>query len=64
MTTRGSMFAYTLLRCHKARDLLVFENYTVSEAAQMCGFENVSYFSQTYKKHMQILPRKEKATAK
>ena len=49
------------LRCHKARDLLVFENYTVSEAAEMCGFENVSYFSQTYKKHMQKLPGKEKS---
>lgn len=48
------------LRCHKARDLLVFENCTVSEAAAMCGFENVSYFSQTYKKHMNTLPGKEK----
>ena len=48
------------LRCHKARDLLVFENYTVSEIAAMCGFENVSYFSQTYKKHMHTLPGKEK----
>ena len=48
------------LRCHKARDLLVFEHCTVSEAAQMCGFENVSYFSQTYKKHLNTLPGKEK----
>jgi AraC-like DNA-binding protein len=48
------------LRCHKARDLLVFENYTVGEAAAVCGFENVSYFSQTYKKHMQTLPGQEK----
>ncbi len=48
------------LRCHKARDLLVFDNYTVSEVAELCGFENVSYFSQTYKKHMQTLPGKEK----
>ncbi len=48
------------LRCHKARDLLVFENYTVSEAARMCGFENASYFSQTYKKHMLTLPCEEK----
>lgn len=52
------------LRCHKARDLLVFENHTVSEAALMCGFKNVSYFSQTYKKYIHTLPGKEKRTLK
>ena len=45
-----------LLRCQKARMLIQSEKYTVSEAAAICGFENLSYFTKTYKKHMGHVP--------
>lgn len=50
------------LRCNYAKSLLLSEQYTVSEVAKMCGFENLSYFSRTYKKHMYVLPREQKDT--
>ncbi len=48
------------LRCSCAKSLLSSEKYTVSEVAELCGFENLSYFSKTYKKHMSLLPREQK----
>lgn len=47
-------------RCCYAKSLLASEKYTVSEVAEMSGFDNLSYFSKTYKKHMSILPREQK----
>ncbi len=37
------------LRCREAQKLLKSGNHTVSEAARLCGFENLSYFTRTYK---------------
>ncbi|MBQ2766180.1 MAG: helix-turn-helix transcriptional regulator [Clostridia bacterium] len=37
------------LRCREAEKLLREGKYTVSEVARMCGFENPSYFTRTYK---------------
>lgn len=37
------------LRCREAERLLFANNYSVSEIARMCGFENMSYFTRTYK---------------
>lgn len=37
------------LRCREAERLLCDTKFTISEAARMCGFENVSYFTRTYK---------------
>lgn len=37
------------LRCREAQRLLREGKYTVGEAARMCGFENISYFTRTYK---------------
>ena len=37
------------LRCREAQKILREGKYTVSEAARMCGFENISYFTRTYK---------------
>ena len=37
------------LRCREAEKLLRDGKYTVSEVARMCGFENLSYFTRTYK---------------
>lgn len=47
------------LRCIKAIDLIE-KGYTVSEAASMCGFDNLSFFTKTFKKHIGTLPSKYK----
>ena len=46
------------LRCKQAQSLIQSGKYNVGEAAVMCGFENLSYFTKTFKKHMGILPTK------
>ena len=40
-----------MLRCKKAEQC-ISEGMTVTEAAMECGFENISYFSRTYKNIM------------
>ncbi len=44
-----------MLRCKEAKRMLS-EGSTVTEAAITCGFENLSYFSKSFKKYMGILP--------
>lgn len=44
------------VRCSNARKLLLTQKYSVHEIASMCGFENDSYFSKTYKSIMGCLP--------
>lgn len=44
-----------MFRCIEARRL-ISEGISVSAAAHSCGFENMSYFSRTYKKYMGGLP--------
>ena len=48
-----------LIRCTEAQRMIE-EGATVSAAALACGFENLSYFTRTYKKHMGSLPSKGK----
>ncbi len=48
-----------MLRCADARNMLRSGNYNVGEVAQLCGFENMSYFTKIYKKYIGILPSKE-----
>ena len=44
------------IRCRKAQKLLSSGRVNASEAAAQCGFENLSYFSKTYKKYIGELP--------
>lgn len=59
-TTNKNVFEYiNHLRCKTAMALLK-KGVTVTEAAESCGFQNLSYFSRTYKKYMGELPGKQK----
>ncbi len=44
------------IRCRNAKKLLATDKYTIHEVASMCGFENDSYFSKTYRNIMGCLP--------
>lgn len=44
-----------LIRCAEARRMIE-AGETVSAAAANCGFENLSYFTRTFKKHFGVLP--------
>lgn len=50
------VFYINFLRCSNAKKHLQSGKYIVSEVALLCGFENLSYFSKTYKKHLGCLP--------
>ena len=43
------------IRCAEAKRLIE-QGSSVSSAALSCGFENLSYFSRTFKKHFGVLP--------
>ena len=44
-------------RCRKTAEL-ISEGMSVSEAAMLCGFSNMSFFTKTFKQHMGSLPSK------
>ncbi len=48
------------LRCREAQKLLRRGNHTVGETARMCGFENISYFTRTYKEIIGYTPTESK----
>ena len=45
------------LRCDSAKNLLKQKKYSIHEIATMCGFENDSYFSKTFKKYIGESPK-------
>ena len=60
LTGCTAIYYINLLRCQKARMLIQAGDCTVSEAASSCGFENLSYFTKTYKKYIGYVPSKTK----
>lgn len=48
------------LRCNEARRLLASGEHNVGEAARLCGFQNLSYFSKIYRRYMGESPRNKK----
>lgn len=46
----------TNLRINLAQELIVSNKYKLTEVAQMCGFENVQYFSTTFKRIVGVSP--------
>lgn len=47
----------TQLRIEKAKELLITKRYSITEIANMCGFENIYYFSNVFKKHTGVSPK-------
>lgn len=45
-----------IVRCDTARKLLYEGNKNVGEVASLCGFENMPYFTKTFKKYIGVLP--------
>ena len=43
-------------RCEKAKQLLSENGVSIESIARSCGFQNASYFTKTFKKHIGILP--------
>lgn len=51
------MISYlNMVRCEHARELLQMGKLSVSECASLCGFQNSSYFTKTYKHYIGELP--------
>lgn len=46
------------IRCLHAKKLLLNGELSIHEVAFKCGFDNNSYFSKTFKKHIGVLPSK------
>lgn len=56
--TNHTIFEYVnIVRCRQAKSHIK-EGMSVLEAASACGFENMSYFSRTFKRYMGKLPSK------
>ena len=49
------------VRCSHARRLLASGECNVGEAAERCGFHNLSYFTRVYRRQYGRVPSKEKA---
>lgn len=47
----------TSLKVKRACELLLTNMFTVSEVAEMCGFESVYYFSNVFKSNLGVSPR-------
>ena len=52
ITGRTVIDYLNLTRCSHAQSLLLSGSCNVSECAEQCGFQNLSYFSKTYRRYM------------
>lgn len=59
MTGQTAFDYINLLRCNNAQKLLRSGRYNISESAYASGFNNLSYFTRTYKKIVGKLPSQE-----
>jgi len=50
----------TSLRMERAREMLITGQYSVTEIAEACGFDNVYYFSTVFKKYFGVAPSRYK----
>jgi AraC-like DNA-binding protein len=60
MTGQTMIDYINILRCNQIKRLITNEDYSITEAALLCGFHNLSYLTKIYKKHMGILPSQER----
>lgn len=47
----------TMLKINKAKELLITGMHSVTQIAEMCGFDNVYYFSTVFKKQTGVSPK-------
>ena len=47
----------TLLKINYACELLIIDKYKISEVAELCGYENIYYFSNVFKKLKGVSPK-------
>lgn len=52
-----------LYRCERAKQLISTKKISIADAAEICGFSNMSYFSKIFKKYVGFLPKEIKAQA-
>lgn len=60
ITGRTVIDYLNLIRCDHARSLLASGNCNVSESAEQSGFQNLSYFSKTYRRYFGCSPSQQK----
>ncbi|MEP5340716.1 MAG: alpha/beta fold hydrolase [Algibacter sp.] len=56
ITNKSPIQLISSVRLHRAKELIMSKQYTVSEIAYQAGFSNPSYFSKCFKKEFEISP--------
>lgn len=56
MTGQTVIDYVNVLRCNQVKNMISSGSANISQSALSCGFNNLSYFTKTYKKHMGVLP--------
>ncbi len=51
-----------ILRCEKAKELLLTSKLTVAEVGQKCGFQNRAYFTRTFARYTKLTPSEYRST--
>ena len=48
----------TKIRMEYAEELIITKRYKISQIAEMCGYDNIYYFSNTFKRYFGVSPSK------